>query len=231
MRALWLSLSAILPLVSACQRSEPAPSTAPSVERPSPGESSEDAEDGANPNSNPSPISNSGSNPAASGTAAPPAATASPSCVFPLAEPPKPQAEPAKNCPPDPLAASPPELRRGYVTFVDAPGSPRIGVEIADDEAKRSRGLMYRTSLPEEQGMLFSWTNEAPRSFWMRNTCIPLDMLFISKDGFIVGILEQVPVLNEMSRSVPCPAAYVLEVNAGWVRSHGVKPGTRVAFE
>lgn len=222
MRALWLSLSAILPLVSGCQRSEPAPSTAPSVANPSPDESSEDASDDG---------SSSSSSSGGSGATPLPSATASPSCVVPLAEPPKPKAEPAKDCPADPLASSPPELGRGYVTFVEAPGSPRIGVEIADDEAERSRGLMYRTSLPDERGMLFSWPDERPRSFWMRNTCIPLDMLFISKAGFIVGILEQVPVMNEASRTVPCPAAHVLEVNAGWVRSHGVKPGTRVAFE
>ena len=90
---------------------------------------------------------------------------------------------------------------------------------------------MYRTHLPEEQGMLFSWPDERVRSFWMRNTCIPLDMLFINKDGFIVGILEQVPVMNEMSRSVKCPAAYVLELNGGYCRSHGIKPGGKVTFE
>ena len=217
MRAFWLALAAIPPLCLGCQRSEPAPSSAPSVASPSPDDT------------NPEPSGGSGSG--GSGAAPLPSATASPSCVIPLAEPPAAQQQPAKNCPADPLASSPPELGRGYVTFSEAPGAPRIGVELADDDAERSRGLMYRTSMPEEQGMLFSWGDERPRSFWMRNTCIPLDMLFISKDGFIVGILEQVPVMNEASRSVACPAAHVLELNAGYVRSHGVKAGTRVAFE
>jgi hypothetical protein len=90
---------------------------------------------------------------------------------------------------------------------------------------------MYRTSMPEDQGMLFSWTTETVRTFWMRNTCIPLDMLFINRDGFILGIVEQVPVLNDEPRSVPCPAAYVLELNAGYSRRHGLTPGTRVTFE
>jgi uncharacterized membrane protein (UPF0127 family) len=157
-------------------------------------------------------------------------ATASPSCVIPLAEEPLPQASPATNCPTDPVTA-PPELGRGYVTFSEAPGAPRVGVEIADSGAERERGLMYRTSMPEEQGMLFSWSDERVRTFWMRNTCLPLDMLFITRDGFIAGILEQVPVMNDSPRSVPCPAAHVLELNAGYSRSHGLKPGMRVAFD
>jgi uncharacterized membrane protein (UPF0127 family) len=55
--------------------------------------------------------------------------------------------------------------------------------------------------------------------------------MFIARDGTITGILEQVPTLNDEPRGVPCPAAYVLEVNAGWSRSHGIKSGTRVNFE
>jgi uncharacterized membrane protein (UPF0127 family) len=89
---------------------------------------------------------------------------------------------------------------------------------------------MYRTKLPAEEGMLFSWDDEAPRAFWMHNTCIPLDMLFIGKDGGISGILEQVPVLNDVSRGIACPVAHVLEVNAGWVRGHNVKPGQHLTI-
>ncbi len=156
--------------------------------------------------------------------------TASPSCVVPFADEPLPPAEPAKNCPSDP-ATSTPQLGRGYVTFVEAPGAPRVAVEIADSNSERERGLMYRTSMPEEQGMLFSWSTEQVRTFWMRNTCLPLDMLFITKDGFIAGILEQVPVLNDSPRSIPCAVAHVLELNAGYSRAHGLKAGTRVNFE
>jgi len=91
---------------------------------------------------------------------------------------------------------------------------------------------MYRTKLPDAQGMLFSWGGvEQPRTFWMHNTCIPLDMMFIARDGTITGILEQVPTLNDEPRGVPCPAAYVLEVNAGWSRAHGIQSGTMVHFE
>ncbi len=90
---------------------------------------------------------------------------------------------------------------------------------------------MFRQELGAERGMLFWGERETVRHFWMHNTCIPLDMLFLAKDGLIVGILEQVPVLNDESRSVPCPSAHVLEVNAGWVRAHGVRPGQRAVIE
>jgi len=65
----------------------------------------------------------------------------------------------------------------------------------------------------------------------MRNTCIPLDMLFITADGTIAGILEQVPVMNDAPRTVPCQVAHVLEVKAGWCRERGVRAGMRVTFE
>jgi uncharacterized membrane protein (UPF0127 family) len=150
-------------------------------------------------------------------------------CVVPMAAEPPRRAGNALHCPADPDRPS--ELSHGYVLFTDAPGSPRLNVELARSEAEKERGLMYRTKLADDQGMLFSWNNEEPRTFWMHNTCIPLDMMFIARDGTITGILEQVPTLNDEPRGVPCPAAYVLEVNAGWSRSHGVKSGTVVHFE
>jgi uncharacterized membrane protein (UPF0127 family) len=151
-------------------------------------------------------------------------------CVIPMAEESPRRAPNALHCPADP--DGPGELARGYVLFTDAPGSPRLNVELARTEPEKERGLMYRSKLPDAQGMLFSWGGqEEARTFWMHNTCIPLDMMFIARDGTITGILEQVPTLNDEPRGMPCPAAYVLEVNAGWSRSHGVKSGTMVHFE
>lgn len=147
-------------------------------------------------------------------------------CVAPLAEPPPPPAKPATDCPADPVT-DPPELGAGTIAFPEAPGAPTVKVEVARSSAAVQRGLMYRTSMPAEEGMLFVFPDERPRTFWMKNTCIPLDMLFLAKDGTVVGILEQVPVLNQASRGVPCPAGYVLEMNAGWARRHGVKPGMK----
>jgi uncharacterized membrane protein (UPF0127 family) len=180
---------------------------------------------------------------AASGSPTPPALGAAPSaqplaatvaarparCVTPLAAAPPPVAAPANHCPADPGA--PGALPLGQVRFTDAPSSPRVTVELAQTPAQQARGLMYRTSMDGDHGMLFSWEADAPRSFWMQNTCIPLDMLFIAADGTIAGILEQVPTLNTQPREVPCPVRHVLELNAGWARLHGVAPGQHVDFE
>jgi hypothetical protein len=142
---------------------------------------------------------------------------------------PPPEARPAANCPTDPGGAG--VLPRGYVTFLDAPARPRIMVELALDDAARERGLMYRTELAADAGMLFSWSSDAPRSFWMKNTCLSLDMLFIANDGFIAGILENVPTLNEAPRGIACPVRHVLEVNAGYCRAHGIKAGQKVSID
>jgi uncharacterized membrane protein (UPF0127 family) len=188
------------------------------------------------PHSSPGSSAAAGAAGAASHETPPAATTAAPAptatfarCLEPLAaEPPEP-AKPAASCPADPTG--PLELPAGTIIFPAAPDAPRVRVEIARDDTSRSRGLMYRTSMPADHGMLFSWNDERIRSFWMKNTCLPLDMLFIAADGTIVGILEQVPTLNLAARSVRCPAAHVLEVNAGWARSHGVTVGSKVVIE
>ena len=84
---------------------------------------------------------------------------------------------------------------------------------------------MFRTSMDADHGMLFDFGERNVQQFWMHNTCIPLDMLFVDEDGFIVGIVENAPTLNDESRGVGCPSRYVLEVNAGWSRRHGVRAG------
>jgi hypothetical protein len=89
---------------------------------------------------------------------------------------------------------------------------------------------MYRTAMGAEEGMLFDLDSRKVQTFWMHNTCIPLDMLFIEDDGLVVGILENVPTLNDAPRSVPCPSTHVLEVNAGWSRRHGVRAGQHVVL-
>jgi uncharacterized membrane protein (UPF0127 family) len=155
-------------------------------------------------------------------------AAAATACIVPFGDP-APIASKAAECPKDPSGNL--QLPLGRVTFVDAPGRPSAEVELARDEPSRERGLMYRTSMPEGSGMLFSWQDERVRSFWMHNTCIPLDMLYITKDGTIAGILEQVPTLNDAPRGIKCPVAHVLELNAGWARSHSVAPGMKVKIE
>lgn len=87
---------------------------------------------------------------------------------------------------------------------------------------------MFRMNMPEAHGMLFNLHVTKDHEFWMHNTCIPLDMMYIDENGRIVGILENVPVLNDEPRSIGCPSRWVLEVNAGWSRRHGVKAGDKI---
>jgi uncharacterized membrane protein (UPF0127 family) len=110
------------------------------------------------------------------------------------------------------------------VTFPEA-GAAAVDAEIVRSPHDTMRGLMYRTSLADDRGMLFDLGDKVDHSFWMRNTCIPLDLLYIDEDGLIVGIVENAPTLNDEPRSVGCPSLYVLEVNAGWSRRHGVEAG------
>jgi uncharacterized membrane protein (UPF0127 family) len=151
-------------------------------------------------------------------------------CVETLRSPPPPKAKKATSCPRDPEPARAP-LARGRVAFPEAKRAPSVAVEVARAPRETARGLMYRTALGKNDGMLFAFSGERPRDFWMKNTCIPLDMLFLAKDGSVVGVLEQVPVLNEVPRSVGCAASYVLEVNAGWSREHGVTPGMKASLQ
>jgi uncharacterized protein len=146
-------------------------------------------------------------------------------CIVESPKTPPPTAAPAGFCPPAPL----PDIAfgKGKVAF-STPGVSPIQVEVARTPEQRNRGLMARDSMPANQGMIFAWPENGRRQFWMRNTCLPLDMLFIAMDGTIVSILEQVPTMNDDARLGPCPAAFVLEVNAGWSREHHVKPGDRV---
>jgi len=156
------------------------------------------------------------------------AAAPRPACTVPFGAP-APVVGKAAQCPKDPTGNL--KLPLGKITFTDAPGAPQVEVELARDDAARERGLMYRTSMPEGRGMLFSWQEERVRNFWMHNTCIPLDMLYVTREGIIAGILEQVPTLNDAPRGIPCPVAHVLELNAGWARAHGLAPGMKLKIE
>jgi len=101
-------------------------------------------------------------------------------------------------------------------------------VEIAANDEDRARGLMYRKELPEGRGMLFDFKQEQDVSFWMKNTYIPLDMIFIRADGTIRRIAANTEPLSE--RMVPAggPVRYVLEVIGGTARKLGIEPGDKV---
>jgi len=104
-----------------------------------------------------------------------------------------------------------------------------FAVEMASTPAEQAKGLMFRRELPEGQGMLFDFHHEQPTSFWMKNTYIPLDMIFIRGDGRILRIAENTVPLSEALVPSGGPVRAVLEVNAGMARKLGIAPGDRVA--
>jgi uncharacterized protein len=104
----------------------------------------------------------------------------------------------------------------------------KFDVELALNDAERSRGLMYREKLGPYDGMLFDFHQEAPVSFWMKNTLIPLDMLFIAGDGTIRHIHANAVPLSTDAIPSQFPVRAVLEINGGSARLLGIKPGDKV---
>jgi uncharacterized membrane protein (UPF0127 family) len=118
------------------------------------------------------------------------------------------------------------------VTIATAEGRElTFQVEVADTPAKRELGLQYRRDLAMDHGMIFLFPAESQLSFWMKNTPIPLDMIFINKDRKIIGIVEQAVPFSTDSRSVPGASQFVLEINGGLSKRHGIKAGDSVRFQ
>jgi uncharacterized membrane protein (UPF0127 family) len=140
----------------------------------------------------------------------------------------------AKQTGPDPApnGSMPPRNEvKPRVYLVTPKGETVVDVEIVSTEAKIRQGLMYRQHLALDAGMLFLLDTEKDWSFWMRNTLIPLDMIFIKKDMTIAGIVQNAEPQTETLRKVNMPSLYVLEVNGGWTAAHGVVAGVKVRFE
>jgi uncharacterized protein len=108
--------------------------------------------------------------------------------------------------------------------------SPPYHCEVADSESERAKGLMYRKELAQDRGMIFLMPEESIQSFWMRNTFISLDMLFLNSQCEVVDILESVPVLNDEPRTSRKPAKYVVELLAGSAKNGGIRTGSRGDF-
>src|SRR5215470_11020814 len=104
-----------------------------------------------------------------------------------------------------------------------------FAVELASTPEEQAKGLMFRRELPEGQGMLFDFHHEQPTSFWMKNTYVPLDMIFIRGDGRILRISENTVPLSEALVPSGGPVRAVLEVNGGTAKKLGIAPGDRVA--
>ncbi len=109
--------------------------------------------------------------------------------------------------------------------------STRVRVEVAKSPRELERGLMFREKLGADEGMLFVFPEPAVQAFWMKNTLIPLDMIFIDDEGTVVGIVESAEPMTTDVRSVGLPSRFVLEVNGGFAAAHGLARGDRARLE
>ena len=128
-------------------------------------------------------------------------------------------------------AQNPQDFASGEIELAGTTGGNLvIVVEFASDEAQRRRGLMYREELAAGTGMLFIYQGEGMRAFWMKNTLIPLDMVFFDSAGRFVSLHRDVPPLTLALRRSTAPAQYVLELNAGEAEKLGIGPETRLVL-
>ena len=106
-------------------------------------------------------------------------------------------------------------------------GKHNLTAEVASTDPNRSTGLMHRRMLPEDRGMLFVFPDVALHGMWMMNTYVPLSVAFVDRDGAIINIADMQPQTTDSHRAAR-PAKYALEVNQGWFRKRGIKPGDKV---
>lgn len=123
--------------------------------------------------------------------------------------------------------------KHGELTFISSKNTfiTTIDIEIADTPEKRSMGMMYRSALGDRQGMLFVFPEEQYQSFWMKNTAVSLDMIFVSAKNEVVTIHESTTPYSPQSYSSTKPAQFVVEVNAGFVEKHGIAVGDRIRWQ
>ena len=105
-----------------------------------------------------------------------------------------------------------------------------VNIELADTEETRERGLMFRTSLATNSGMLFIFEEPLVPAFYMKNTTLPLDIVFISASNRVVTIKQMTPFDEKTLHRPEAPVKFALEVNAGWAARHDVKKGDPVVF-
>ncbi len=133
-----------------------------------------------------------------------------------------------------PVSSPLPPPSPGFATRLISIGSRELVIEIADTDARREHGLMHRQSLGRDEGMLFIFEGEAVRSFWMRNTRIPLSIAYIDSRKRIIDIqdMQPAPDSEPYPRQYPSrgPAMYALEMNLGWFARNNVKIGDKLAL-
>ncbi|MCK5824436.1 MAG: DUF192 domain-containing protein [Ichthyobacteriaceae bacterium] len=123
-----------------------------------------------------------------------------------------------------------PFTKHADLSIISASGDTikNINIEIADSEFETQQGLMYRSSMKENNGMLFVFKDNKPRHFYMRNTRIGLDIIYINDENIIVSFAKDAKPYDETSLPSTYPAKYVLEINDGLVDKWRVKPGDKI---
>lgn len=146
----------------------------------------------------------------------------------PVTDAARPTRRAARVQPGDP-ASTPRQAR----VVLEPPGADPVvvDVEVVATGALRRRGLMFRRTLAPSAGMLFVFDRPDVQSFWMHDTYLRLDMIFIGADRRVVGLVENAAPLTDADRAVDAESQYVLEVHGGFAREHGITPGIAVRFE
>ena len=117
------------------------------------------------------------------------------------------------------------------LTVLGAKGGDRFELEVADEPWEEMRGLMFRREMAKGWGMIFVFANEAPRNFWMKNTVMALDMIFVRADGVVDSVVAAAEPLTLTPRRSTGPATYVVELASGVADLSGIEPGVRLAFD
>lgn len=127
---------------------------------------------------------------------------------------------------------NPPQFRKdGELQFLNSDSLVfSINVELSTNDSEHERGLMYRKQMDENQGMLFIFEQEEWRSFWMRNTIIPLDIIYVNAQKQVINVCKNAKVMDESSLPSIAPAMYVVEINAGLCEKYGIDAGTEIVF-
>lgn len=123
-------------------------------------------------------------------------------------------------------------VKEGDLSFTNPKGDSiaQIEIEIADDDQQRQTGLMFRNKMGEYQGMLFIFDSEAPQAFWMHNTVLQLDIIYVNSKMEIVHIAKNAKPYDDKSLPSVKPAQYVVEVNAGYCDKIGIKEGDKIVW-
>ena len=143
-----------------------------------------------------------------------------------------PGAAPAPATPLPAPAASEDRMSETNALFTAPDGrKSSFRVEVADTPDRRERGLMHRAALDADRGMVFVFPSDDVQTFWMKNTLIPLDMVFVEASGRVAGVVEDARPLTLDPRSVGTRSRYVVELNSRVAKSKGIGPGATVVFE